>query len=200
MILLIFLLWQLGPGRRRRSLRSVPKKEKHPKASALGCILLVPEAGVDSRRELRALVGCGRNSPLDCCSVPQLLQPPLQLFQKGKTPESGCFQVHTAGAGSGGRLAARTARLGRPRSRQSTGLSLCTAPTSIPLSPFCKRTNKKEVPAFLQVLLSGGDEGDRTPYLLNAIQALSRITRKRPPMKSCLFRQNEYEFTLIIVQ
>ena len=39
------------------------------------------------------------------------------------------------------------------RSRQSTGLSLCTAPTSIPLSPFCKRTNKKEALAFLQVLL-----------------------------------------------
>ncbi len=27
----------------------------------------------------------------------------------------------------------------------------------------------------------GGDEGDRTPYLLNAIQALSRTKRKRTP-------------------
>ena len=42
------------------------------------------------------------------------------------------------------------------------------------LTNQCKM--KKEALAFLQVLLSGGDEGDRTPYLLNAIQALSQVS------------------------
>ena len=36
-------------------------------------------------------------------------------------------------------------------------------------------------PSRQKTFLFGGDEGDRTPYLLNAIQALSRITRKRAP-------------------
>ena len=39
--------------------------------------------------------------------------------------------------------------------------------------------SNKKTPAFQQMPSSGGDEGDRTPYLLNAIQALSRHTRKR---------------------
>ena len=42
-------------------------------------------------------------------------------------------------------------------------------------------TNEKRASALLRCSLSGGDEGDRTPYLLNAIQALSRYTRKRTP-------------------
>ncbi|MBQ3988531.1 MAG: hypothetical protein II629_07195, partial [Ruminococcus sp.] len=108
-------------------------------------------------------------------------------------------QMPFSGGDEGDRLAPRTARLGRSRSRQSTGLSLCTAPTSIPLSPFCKRTRKKEVPAFLQVLLSGGDEGDRTPYLLNAIQALSQHTRKRTPHRTKLATLH-FTFTFFIIR
>ena len=43
----------------------------------------------------------------------------------------------------GDRLALRTARLGRSRSQQSTGLSLCTAPPSIPLALFTYNIQKK---------------------------------------------------------
>ena len=35
-----------------------------------------------------------------------------------------------------------------------------------------QRRNKEKAPIF-RLVLCGGDEGDRTPYLLNAIQALS---------------------------
>ena len=105
-----------------------------------------------------------------------------QKYAVSRKKASAFQQMPFSGGDEEDRFSARTARPGHPRSRQSTGLSLCTAPTSIPLSPFCKRTRKKEVPAFLQVLLSGGDEGDRTPYLLNAIQALSRYTRERTPI------------------
>ena len=41
---------------------------------------------------------------------------------------------------------------------------------------FLEGLDSIEALAFLQVLLSGGDEGDRTPYLLNAIQALSQVS------------------------
>jgi len=45
---------------------------------------------------------------------------------------------------------------------------------------MCEITNKGTCRS--QMPFSGGDEGDRTPYLLNAIQALSRTTRKRTPL------------------
>ena len=108
-----------------------------------------------------------------------------QKYAVSRKKASAFQQMPFSGGDEEDRFSARTARPGHPRSRQSTGLSLCTAPTSIPLSPFCKRTRKKEVPAFLQVLLSGGDEGDRTPYLLNAIQALSQVSYT--PMTYSLF-------------
>ena len=37
------------------------------------------------------------------------------------------------------------------------------------------RYNNKKAPIF-RLVLCGGDEGDRTPYLLNAIQALSQVS------------------------
>ena len=151
------------------------------------CLFLVEMRGIDSRRELRALVGRGHDSPPDCRSVPRLLRSPSSLFAKNKQKKEALafLQVLLSGGDEGDRLAPRTARLGRSRSRQSTGLSLCTAPSSIPLAPFCKQQTKKEALAFLQVLLSGGDEGDRTPYLLNAIQALSQVSYT--PMTYSLF-------------
>ncbi len=91
-------------------------------------------------------------------------------------------QMPFSGGDEGDRFSARTARLGHSRSRQSTGLSLCTAPTSILLSPFLQKNKKKRSTCFsASTSFSGGDEGDRTPYLLNAIQALSRTTRERTP-------------------
>ena len=57
-------------------------------------------------------------------------------------------------------------------------VSLCEALSSFYIT-------KKEALAFLQVLLPGGDEGDRTPYLLNAIQALSQVSYT--PMTYSLF-------------
>ena len=38
-----------------------------------------------------------------------------------------------------------------------------------------QRRNKEKAPIF-RLVLRGGDEGDRTPYLLNAIQALSQVS------------------------
>ena len=38
-----------------------------------------------------------------------------------------------------------------------------------------QRRNKEKAPIF-RLVLCGGDEGDRTPYLLNAIQALSQVS------------------------
>ena len=58
------------------------------------------------------------------------------------------LQMPFSGGDEGDRLAPRTARLGRSRSRQSTGLSLCTAPSSIPLVPFCKQQTKKRSTCF----------------------------------------------------
>ena len=58
------------------------------------------------------------------------------------------LQMPFSGGDEGDRLAPRTARLGRSRSRQSTGLSLCTAPSSIPLVPFCKKQTKKRSTCF----------------------------------------------------
>ena len=45
--------------------------------------------------------------------------------------------------------------------------------------------SNKKTPAFQQMPSSGGDEGDRTPYLLNAIQALSQVSYT--PMTYSLF-------------
>ena len=36
--------------------------------------------------------------------------------------------------------------------------------------------NNEQRHLLLQMPFSGGDEGDRTPYLLNAIQALSQVS------------------------
>ena len=94
------------------------------------CLFLVEMRGIDSRRELRALVSRGHDSPPDCRSVPRLLRSPSPLFcKKNKQKRGTCFSASTS--------------------------------------------------------FSGGDEGDRTPYLLNAIQALSRPTRKRTPHYTC---------------
>ena len=43
---------------------------------------LVEMRGIDSRRELRGLVGRGHDSPPDCRSVPLLLRSPSLLFAK----------------------------------------------------------------------------------------------------------------------
>ena len=107
------------------------------------CLFLVEMRGIDSRRELRGLVGRGHDSPPDCRSVPLLLRSPSSLFAKNK--------------------------------------------------------QKKEALAFLQVLLSGGDEGDRTPYLLNAIQALSQHTRKRTPHRTKVATLH-FTFTFFIIR
>ena len=46
------------------------------------CLFLVEMRGIDSRRELRGLVGRGHDSPPDCRSVPLLLRSPSLLFAK----------------------------------------------------------------------------------------------------------------------
>ena len=48
------------------------------------CLSLVEMRGIDSRRELRASVGRGHDSPPDCRSVPLLLRSPSSLFAKNK--------------------------------------------------------------------------------------------------------------------
>ena len=50
-----------------------------------------------------------------------------------------------------------------------------------------QRRNKEKAPIF-RLVLCGGDEGDRTPYLLNAIQALSQVsyTPTRASFKAAL--------------
>ena len=54
--------------------------------------------------------------------------------------------------------------------KPSTGRFLNTAPVRSPMMD-----NKKTVPSR-NGFCFGGDEGDRTPYLLNAIQALSQVS------------------------
>ena len=49
------------------------------------CLFLVEMRGIDSRRELRGLVGRGHDSPPDCRSVPLLLRFPSSLFAKNKS-------------------------------------------------------------------------------------------------------------------
>ena len=71
-----------------------------------------------------------------------------------------------------------------------------------------QRRNKEKAPIF-RLVLCGGDEGDRTPYLLNAIQALSQVsyTPTGLPSRDCfaiianpagnvnpLFRENLKDF------
>ena len=48
-------------------------------------------------------------------------------------------------------------------------------PQNTVLLPFTSNTKKAPKPLKFQDFL-GGDEGDRTPYLLNAIQALSQVS------------------------
>ncbi len=48
------------------------------------CLFLVEMRGIDSRRELRGLVGRGHDSPPDCRSVPLLLRSPSSLFANNK--------------------------------------------------------------------------------------------------------------------
>src|SRR5699024_7425095 len=43
-------------------------------------------------------------------------------------------------------------------------------------SSLCAKANKGKDPNRLVRVFCGGDEGDRTPYLLNAIQALSQVS------------------------
>ena len=43
------------------------------------------------------------------------------------------------------------------------------------------------------MLVCGGDEGDRTPYLLNAIQALSQDTQNYTPEYGSEFRTRGVE-------
>ena len=47
---------------------------------------LVHLQGLDSRRGLRALVGCGRGRPPEVRSVPQLLRVPVRRYRKTKKP------------------------------------------------------------------------------------------------------------------
>ena len=50
----------------------------------------------------------------------------------------------------------------------------------------------------LLLLVCGGDEGDRTPYLLNAIQALSQLERLHTPAKRAKERFNTRELLSLI--
>ncbi|MBQ5970095.1 MAG: hypothetical protein IJL52_08290, partial [Clostridia bacterium] len=63
---------------------------------------------------------------------------------------------------------------------------------------YCGLCQQSEAPAFCRCLF-GGDEGDRTPYLLNAIQALSQHTRKRTPHRTKVATLH-FTFTLFIIR
>ena len=63
---------------------SSPPKNKKPRQNALA--FLAGAGGLDSRRELRALVVRGSDSPPDCHSLPLLLQVLLKIKSQDKTP------------------------------------------------------------------------------------------------------------------
>ena len=103
-----------------------------------------------------------------------------------------------SGAGSGGRLAARTARLGRPRSRQSTGLSLCAAAPSSPVTCCCiKRKSAHNKSCKHSMVRETGLEPVRvTPHAPqtcasadSATLATARILYHFAPEMSSLFQE-----------
>ena len=68
-----------------------PRQKKKSKSFPAGVRLrpvLVEHRGLDSRRELRALVARGRNSPPDCFSVPLVLRA-LHSLKAKRRPASG---------------------------------------------------------------------------------------------------------------
>ena len=62
------------------------------------------------------------------------------------------------------------------------------------LNPHSFGINKKHHTFLCGAFLSGGDYRDRTGDLLHAMQALSRTTLKRTPIKACV---NGYDLALI---